>query len=124
MTRMPTFSEIGQRIKVLREKRGLSQEQLAGLIDLSRPVVIKIEGGKKVINSLELRLIADALKTTINELTYPVQENEETLMDLFRTKQGNNDLALVKSVGKIEQLFKEIVGQIRLWSDHKRLPKI
>jgi len=111
--RVPTFEEIGARIKVLREERGMSQEQLAHEMDISRPVVTKIEGGKKAINSLELRQIADVLRVTTDVLTEPVVE-EDTLVGRFRATQGNEE-ELIKSVTQIEFVFKEILGQVKIW---------
>ncbi|MBC7324243.1 MAG: helix-turn-helix transcriptional regulator [Moorella sp. (in: Bacteria)] len=35
---MPSFPEIGERIRFLREKRGLTQEDLADALGVSRPV--------------------------------------------------------------------------------------
>ena len=114
MSRVPTYKEIGMRIKSLREKRGFSQEQLATELGLSRPVITKIEGGKKAITSLELRQVADVLGVTTDELTGPVDE-EETLVVRFRTRHNNDDPVLIESVEKIDQIFKEIVGQVELW---------
>jgi transcriptional regulator with XRE-family HTH domain len=113
MSRVPTYKEIGMRIKSLREKRGFSQEQLANELGLSRPVITKIEGGKKAINSLELRQVADVLGISTDELTRPV--DEETLVGRFRTRHNTDDPALIESVEKIDQIFKEIVGQVELW---------
>ncbi|MHB1043661.1 MAG: helix-turn-helix domain-containing protein [Eubacteriales bacterium] len=113
--RIPTFSEIGALIRELREERGMSQEQLATKLGLSRPVVTKIEGGKKAINSLELRQIADILGVTTDALTDLGEKEEETLVGRFRARQNNDDKALEKSVEQIEHIFKEILGQMKLW---------
>lgn len=118
MARLPSFSEIGGRVKSLREQKGLSQEELAALIEVSRPVVTKIEGGKKAINSLELRRIADVLSVSVDELTCPVNEDEETLMGRFRARQNGDDPILTASIEKIEGIFKEILGQVRLWREN------
>lgn len=118
MARLPSFSEIGGRVKSLREQKGLSQEQLAALIDVSRPVVTKIEGGKKAINSLELRRIADVLGVSVDELTRPVNEEEETLVGRFRARQNGEDPILAASIEQIEGIFKEILGQVRLWREN------
>ncbi|MDF9408210.1 MAG: anaerobic benzoate catabolism transcriptional regulator [Pelotomaculum sp. PtaB.Bin013] len=113
--RVPTFSEIGARIRELREKHGMSQDQLATELGLSRPVVTKIEGGKKAINSLELRQIADILGVSTDLLMDIGEEDEETLVGRFRARQKSDDKMLVESVEQIEHIFKEILGQIKLW---------
>lgn len=114
--RVPTFSEIGARIRQLREERGMSQELLATELGLSRPVITKIEGGKKAINSLELRQIADVLGVTTDALTtVGVEEEEETLVGRFRARQNKGATDLTESLEQIEHIFKEILGQIILW---------
>lgn len=113
--RVPTFSEIGARIRQLREEMGMSQDQLANELGLSRPVVTKIENGKKAINSLELRLIADVLRVTTDSLTSFKEEENETLVRLFRARNADGNTELMKSVEQIEYIFNEILGQINLW---------
>ncbi|SHI91234.1 helix-turn-helix domain-containing protein [Desulfofundulus thermosubterraneus] len=115
MSRLPSFSEIGERIRILREQCNMSQEELASRIGLSRPVVTKIEGGKKALNSLELRLIADALSVSTDDLTRPVEEEDCTLVGRFRAKQDKNNPALIESIEKLDRIFEEVLGQIRLW---------
>ncbi|GEA15456.1 hypothetical protein E308F_17000 [Moorella sp. E308F] len=110
--RAPSFSEIGQRIKDLREKKGVSQKDLAKVLQVSRPVVTKIESGKKAITSVELRIIADYLGTTTDILTEPVQE--ENLIARFRATGSEEDPEFLGAVNKIENLIREIIGQLKL----------
>ena len=51
---MISQTELGARIKFLREKTGYSQEFLAEELGLSRQAIINIEGGKRKIDSFEL----------------------------------------------------------------------
>ena len=63
---------IGDKIRTLRRKRGLSQEQLGELVGFSQSKISKIENGDW--DSLSnLRLIAKALGVPIEEL---VREDE------------------------------------------------
>lgn len=114
MSRLPTFPEIGSRIKILRERRGLSQEELACMINVSRPVMTKIEAGKKAINSLELRRIADMLKVSADELTRPLEEEDDELVGRFRAKRNTDDPTFLECLMKIEHIFDEILGQVRM----------
>lgn len=59
----------GDRIAVLREAMGLSQNGLAGLLQLKgwnvhKNAISKIEQGKRSVSDLELILIASVLGTT------------------------------------------------------------
>ena len=61
-------SEISQRIKEIRLKNGLSQEQLAHETGLNLRTIQRIENGKTVPRGDSLRRIAIALKTSPDEL--------------------------------------------------------
>ena len=53
--------QIGQRIVELRKKKQLSQEDLAKLIEVSRPSLTQIELGKRSLNIMELQKLAQIL---------------------------------------------------------------
>ena len=57
---------IANRIKELRAKQGLSQEELASLSGLNRPNIARIEGGKYNMTIDTLGNIADALNCKID----------------------------------------------------------
>ncbi|MEG6616587.1 helix-turn-helix transcriptional regulator [Peptococcaceae bacterium 1198_IL3148] len=114
MARMPTFMEIGERIRALRTSKGYDQAHLAKELGVSRPVVTKIENGNKAINSIELRKIADLLAVSVDELTRPVEE--ETLVAKFR--QGHDDASFLQAVNSIEYIFKTMITQISLRSNN------
>ena len=59
-----TPKEIGQNIRRYRAKRGLTQEQLAELTDLSAGYVRQVELGLKTLSLSALFRIADALGTS------------------------------------------------------------
>jgi len=61
--------KIGQRIKKIRVKQGLSQEKLALLADLDRTYIPSIESGKRNISITVLEKISNALGMTVSEVT-------------------------------------------------------
>ena len=61
--------KIGQRIKEIRSKKGLSQEKLALLADLDRTYIPSIENGKGNISITVLEKISNALGMTVSDLT-------------------------------------------------------
>lgn len=57
------------KIKQLREKAGVTQEQLASRVGISRIYLCQLENGQKLNPSIALlKRIAQALDTTITEL--------------------------------------------------------
>ena len=49
---------LGERLREAREYLGLSQNEVAELLRVSRPAVTQIEGGRRKVSTLELRELA------------------------------------------------------------------
>ncbi len=60
--------ELGFRIAELRKIKGYSQEELAKLVDISRPSLTQIELGNRNVSVIELKKIADNLSISIDNL--------------------------------------------------------
>ena len=60
--------QLGERIKELREKTGLSQEKFALKIDMDRTYFATVELGKRNISLQNIEKIAKGLNITISEL--------------------------------------------------------
>jgi transcriptional regulator with XRE-family HTH domain len=74
----PTFyTEIGQKIKSLRERRGLTQERLAELAELSPTYISHIERGKKHVSLTALISLAAALEVPAERLLCDVKSTDQ-----------------------------------------------
>ncbi len=63
------MSNITKNLRKLRKDKGLSQEKLARLADVSNNTIIKIEAGKNQNPTLDtLKKIAKALEVSVDEL--------------------------------------------------------
>lgn len=60
--------ELGNRIKELRKKTGLSQEKFALRIEMDRTYFASVEAGKRNITICNIKKIADGLEVTLSEL--------------------------------------------------------
>lgn len=60
-------SVIGHRIATLRKKKGLSQEDLAKSIEISRPVLAQIELGNRSLDVLELQKLSMILEFSVDD---------------------------------------------------------
>ena len=65
-------------IKVLRERAGLSQHELAALIKVSQPLIVAYESGDRSPNARRLPVIAAALKVSISDLFIPCAPAESS----------------------------------------------
>lgn len=58
---------VGKRVKELRNKLGISQEELADLAGLDRTYITSVECGKRNISIINIEKLAIALKVTLKE---------------------------------------------------------
>ena len=58
----------GQRIKLLRNEKGLSQEKFALSIDMDRTYYASVESGKRNISLNNIEKISNGLNVTLEEL--------------------------------------------------------
>ena len=69
------ISHIGKNLKKLRKQKGLSQDRLSKLADVSYNTVIKLESGGITNPTIEtLQKIAKALKVSVDDL---IKDNYE-----------------------------------------------
>jgi len=80
----PRLALLGQQIRRLREEKGLSQEEFAGLADIDRAYYGGIERGERNVAALNIIKIAEALRVEVGKL-FP------TLSALSRTMNGARD---------------------------------
>ncbi|PKM94242.1 MAG: XRE family transcriptional regulator [Firmicutes bacterium HGW-Firmicutes-1] len=96
---MLTFEQLGLKLKEHRESKDLSQKELASLllekgINLTRESISKIESGKRLVNAIELRVIAETLNTN-TETLLGEEEEEINLVGLCRR---NGDIEVTEEV--------------------------
>lgn len=66
---------VGKRIKELRHKRGISQEELADNAQLDRTYITSVERGKRNISIVNVEKIAKALQVSLAEFFTFCEEN-------------------------------------------------
>jgi len=68
MKEQELFKRVAERIKQLRMERGITQQQLAGLIDYEKSNMSRLESGKVNIKLNTIYKISRALKVSMAEL--------------------------------------------------------
>ncbi len=63
--------KLGMIVKLLRESRQMSQEDLANLMGMSRTAVVNIENGKRKLSATELMRVAEIFGLTLDQLVKP-----------------------------------------------------
>ena len=82
---MGVKEELGRKIKRMRINRGLTQEQLAEIIDISQRTLSGIEIGENFVTAETLDKIVKALNTTTEELfaTNHLRNKDEIISDII-----------------------------------------
>src|SRR5882724_8606031 len=61
-------NQFGNKIKELRESKGLLQRQVASLLEIDTPMLSKIERGERKAKKEQVKQLSDILKNNLDEL--------------------------------------------------------
>ena len=101
---------LGEQIKILRKSKGMSQEELANQLHVSRQTLSKWENGNSVPDAETLIRISQALDVTVNNLLdNTVEEETDTKQIGERLSAITEQLALRN---RRSRLIWRIVGSI------------
>lgn len=78
--------ELAEKIKLARERKGLSQIQLAKRIEISPPMISSYESGAKAPSTETLIKISDVLGVSLDYLA-GLDKKETVIIEDFSTKQ-------------------------------------
>lgn len=86
------MSDIAQRLRIAREHAGLSQGQVAKMLNLHRPTITEIEAGRRKVSSDEIVEFAKIYEVTVSWLTEAKEDDIDE-----RVKLAARDLTKLKS---------------------------
>lgn len=97
------FTKVGYRIKLAREEKNLSQEDLAALVDLSPTHISVIERGKKATRLDKFVAIANVLEVSADSLLIDVVDHSVTgvsneLCEMISTQPKEMQLRILNAV--------------------------
>lgn len=100
--------QIGQRIAELRRIKGLSQEDLAKSVRISRPSLAQIELGNRSVDVLELQKLSQVLGFSLDDFMsadFSVNQEIATKEDKKTGKEGERIAVPVLHVGKFKNVL-------------------
>lgn len=105
---MSIKKQLGAKIKRLRQKNGLTQEQLAEKIDIATRTLCGIENGENFVTSETLEKFLDVFNITLSELFAfnHIKPQEELVSEIIK------DVQKLKDKNKIETIYKIIKATI------------
>ena len=104
-------NSLGEKISMLRKEVGLTQEQLADRIRMSRPSLVKIENSQRAISLEEGDAISKVLGISLDSLlAQEIESSEEkSFAKAFKAKgMTDNNVA---EIAKFELLFDALLTQ-------------
>ena len=109
ITMSPNLSqgEIGQRIAALRHLKGLSQEELASEIEISRSSLAQIELGNRKLNVMELQSLSNILRFSLDHFLSKSFEISN-LGNIVDPEEKENDIRVSEPVFHLEK-FKNVL---------------
>jgi Zn-dependent peptidase ImmA (M78 family)/transcriptional regulator with XRE-family HTH domain len=79
--------ELGRRIRQARESCGMTQDEVAEKLGVSRPVVVLIEQGKRPVSGLELQTLAYLFARDMRDLLADEFAEDDVVHALFRSHE-------------------------------------
>lgn len=86
--------QIGQRISELRKKRGLSQEDLAKSVNISRPSLAQIELGNRTVDVLEFQRLSLVLEFSLDDFVSNDFSISQEIEEKTETKSKKTDVRI------------------------------
>ena len=91
-------TELGRRIRQARESCGMTQEEVAEKLGISRPTVVQIEQGRRPVSGLELQTLAYLFARDIRELLADEFVEDDVVHALFRLHEDVGDEGVKKAL--------------------------
>jgi len=103
-----TQKQIGQRITDLRKTKGLSQEELARMVEISRPSLAQIELGNRSLNILELQKLSIVLGFSLDDFMSKDFKVSRVIEGIAEIKEKESDIRISISPLNISK-FKNVL---------------
>jgi transcriptional regulator with XRE-family HTH domain len=105
---------VGQGIKMLRQKHGWTQEDVANRLGISIPALSKIETGVTDVNLSRLEQIADIYEITLLQLLNVYNEELEPVIlnsDVLKKKLSAQEAEISQLQRKVIELYDELYNK-------------
>lgn len=98
-------------LKLLREKKGFSQEEVARQLELSRPSYVLIEKGEKDLTLSQAKIVSDLYGITLDSLIkgIPTQQIEVDIKKTFKGTLKKDETIRISVPQKKLDKFKEVL---------------
>ena len=107
---------IGERIKELRESKGLNSKELANILDINTSTYSKLENNKKSIGVEELKKITDYFSVSADYILGTNESKEDIIVYMKRDKNMSDE-----DISEVQMILSMMDEAITLSSMKKRI---
>ena len=75
------YSELGEKVKLIRKRRGLNQDDLAEVLELSRSQISNLESGRRNLSVKQLEKLCEYFKVDMSY--FLMSETTDSCLDLI-----------------------------------------
>lgn len=102
------YIKLGQRIKELRQRLGISQQKLAQLLGVSRPTISQIENGERKVSADELIKLSEIFNLPVEGLL-DLKKEPEVILNNIKKKARTRAQIRINVPQKNLEKFKEVL---------------
>ena len=100
-----TLEKIGARIRIKRESLGMTQQELADMVNVTRNTISRYENGETEIGVIMLKNIADALSVTVLWLLFGFDYENDIYNNLLKLTERNRQIVVDTIMAQINSML-------------------
>lgn len=119
---MRELEKFQMNLKFYREQNGWSQEQLAEKINVSRPVITRLETGEQAPDLSYLLSLSDAFQVSIDHLIGRDQQTNDYLYEVYGKYQADGSVSqVVDYLIKNPKMIHSLYQLLQVKTKHRKL---
>lgn len=100
-----TLEKIGARIRIKRESLGMTQQELADMVNVTRNTISRYENGEIEIGVIMLKNIADALSVTVLWLLFGFDYENDIYNNLLKLTERDRQIVVDTIMAQINSML-------------------
>ena len=100
-----TLEKIGARIRIKRESLGMTQQELADMVNVTRNNISRYENGETEIGVITLNNIADALSVTVLWLLFGFDYENDIYNNLLKLTERDRQIVVDTIMAQINSML-------------------
>ena len=118
---MTPYKLIGKNLAALREKRGLSQEEAASYLSVSRPAISYYENAEREIPLLHLEKLADLYCVEVGDLMMEESSLEQQAAIAFAFRSDGLSTNDLQNIANFQKVVKNYLKMKRISHEEEQI---